>query len=101
MIIPNNPADVGETGSESPLPRYLVSEVRIYHRRLRPTTCGAIPRSMAATILSIVMLAGIVLLGGGIYLIAKKRDRLRALLMIVMAIVMFANVAIWAMPVAQ
>lgn len=57
---------------------------------------------MAATILSIVMLAGIALSAGGIYLlVTKKGDRLRAWLMIVMAIVMFANVAIWAMPTPQ
>lgn len=101
MMIPNGPADVGETGSESPLPRYLVSEVRIYHRRLRQEACSAIPPRMAATILSIVMLAGIGLTVGGIYLIAKKRDKLRAWLMIVMAVVMFANVAIWALPIPQ
>ena len=57
---------------------------------------------MAATILSIVMLAGIALSAGGIYLlVTKKGDRLRAWLMIVMAIVMFGNVAIWAMPTVQ
>jgi len=54
---------------------------------------------MAATILSLVMLAGIALSAGGIYLIAKKRDPKRGWLMIVAALVMFGNVAIWALPV--
>lgn len=55
---------------------------------------------MAATILSILMLAGIALLAGGTYLIAKKRDMKRGILMIVAAIVMFGNVAIMSIPVA-
>lgn len=54
--------------------------------------------AMAATILSLLMLAGIALSAGGIYLIGKKRDPKRGWLMITAAIVMFANVAIWAMP---
>jgi hypothetical protein len=55
---------------------------------------------MAATILSFLMLAGIALLAGGIYLIVKKRDMKRGILMIVAAIVMFGNVAIMSIPVA-
>jgi uncharacterized membrane protein len=98
MIIPNGPADVGETGSESPLPRYLVSEVRIYHRRLRQKACSAISPRMGATILSVLMLAGIALTAGGAYLISKKRDVQRGWLMIVAAVVVFGNVAIWALP---
>jgi hypothetical protein len=47
------------------------------------------------------MLAGIALTAGGVYLIGKKRDVQRGWLMIAAAVVMFANVAIWAMPVAQ
>ena len=54
---------------------------------------------MGPTILSILMLAGIALSVGGIYLIGKKQDRKRGWLMIVMAIVMFTNVAIWVVPV--
>lgn len=54
--------------------------------------------SMAGTILSILMLAGIALTGGGIYAIVKKRDRKRGALMIVAGLVMFANVAISAIP---
>lgn len=54
--------------------------------------------SMAGTILSILMLAGVLLTGGGIYAIVKKRDRKRGVLMIVAGVVMFANVAISAIP---
>jgi hypothetical protein len=53
---------------------------------------------MAGTILSILMLAGALLTGGGIYAIVKKGDRKRGALMIVAGLVMFANVAIAAMP---
>jgi hypothetical protein len=53
---------------------------------------------MAGTILSILMLAGIALTGGGVYAIVKRRDRKRGTLMIVAGLVMFANVAISAIP---
>lgn len=53
---------------------------------------------MAGTILSLLMLAGMALTGGGIYAIVKKRDRKRGTLMIVAGLVMFANVAITAIP---
>lgn|GEM_PF-498396 len=53
---------------------------------------------MAATILSILMLAGLLLTGGGIYAIAKRGDRKRGILMIIAGVVMFANVAISAIP---
>jgi LPXTG-motif cell wall-anchored protein len=53
---------------------------------------------MSGTVLSILMLAGFALSAGGIYLIAKRRDHKRSLLMIVAALVMFANVAIWQVP---
>ncbi len=53
---------------------------------------------MAGTILSILMLAGMALTGGGIYAIVKKRDRKRGTLMIVAGLVMFVNVAITAIP---
>ena len=56
--------------------------------------------SMSATILSILMLAGLLLGGGGLYLLAKRPDlRKQGWLMIVAAMVMFGNVAIWAMPI--
>ncbi|EQB00218.1 hypothetical protein L288_18430 [Sphingobium quisquiliarum P25] len=44
------------------------------------------------------MLAGLFLTGGGIYAIAKKGDRKRGVLMIIAGLVMFANVAISAIP---
>ncbi|MDO7836153.1 hypothetical protein Q4610_13970 [Sphingobium sp. HBC34] len=53
---------------------------------------------MAGTILSILMLAGVLLTGGGIYAIVQKGDRKRGALMIVAGLVMFANVAIGAIP---
>lgn len=56
--------------------------------------------SMSATILSLLMLAGMALIAGGAHLIVKKpENRRQGWLMIVAAIVMFGNVAIWAMPV--
>lgn len=53
---------------------------------------------MIATILSILMLAGMALLAGGLHLLVRRRDRRRGLLMLGAAIVMFANVAIWIVP---
>ena len=53
---------------------------------------------MPGTILSLLMLSGLALSGGGIYLVVKRRDRQRGLLMLAAGIVMFANVAIWAVP---
>lgn len=55
--------------------------------------------SMAGTILSILMLAGALLTGGGVYAIVKRRDRRRGVLMLVAGLVMFGNVAIMAVPV--
>jgi hypothetical protein len=53
---------------------------------------------MNATILSVLMLAGIALGIGGIHLIARRRDYKRGWLMIVAGVVMFLNVAIWTLP---
>jgi cyanate permease len=53
---------------------------------------------MAATILSVLMLAGFALLAGGLYLLIGKRDRRRGALMLVAALVMFGNVGIWLIP---
>lgn len=55
---------------------------------------------MSDTIMSVLMLTGVVLAGGAIY-IFRKGDRRRALLMLVAALVMFANVAIWLVPVKE
>lgn len=53
---------------------------------------------MTGLILSILMLAGMALLAGGAYLLAKRRDRKRGVLMLIAAVVMFGNVAVWLMP---
>lgn len=53
---------------------------------------------MTGTILSILMLAGAAMTGGGIFAIAKKNDRKRGALMILAGFVMFANVAIAVIP---
>lgn len=52
---------------------------------------------MTDTILSVLMLTGVVLTAGAIF-VFRRGDRLRALLMIIAALVMFANMAIWLMP---
>jgi hypothetical protein len=44
------------------------------------------------------MLAGLLLTGGGVYAINKRGDRKRGILMIIAGLVMFANVAISAIP---
>ncbi|MFZ2996791.1 hypothetical protein [Sphingobium sp.] len=53
---------------------------------------------MTGTILSILMLAGTILVAGGIFAIAKKKDRKRGALMILCGLVMFANVVISTVP---
>jgi hypothetical protein len=53
---------------------------------------------MSDTIISILMLTGVLLTGGAV-LVFRKGDRRRALLMLIAALVMFANVAIWLVPV--
>lgn len=44
---------------------------------------------------TIAMLAVFALMWGGIYLIAKRRDRKKGALMLVCAAVIFGNVLIW------
>ncbi|WP_188237699.1 hypothetical protein [Sphingopyxis sp. LK2115] len=53
---------------------------------------------MSDTIISILMLTGVALTGGAAY-VFRSGDRRRALLMLVAALVMFANVAVWLAPV--
>lgn len=53
----------------------------------------------AALTLSLLMLGGIVLGMGGVWMILRKGDAKRGWLMIAAAVVMFGNVAIWTMPV--
>jgi hypothetical protein len=50
---------------------------------------------MQALAPALAMLAAFALAGGGLYLLAKRRDRTRAVLMLVMAAVLVGNVAIW------
>ena len=45
-------------------------------------------------ILSLLMIAGFVLVGGGIHMLAKRRDRTKGVLMIVCGLVMWGNVAV-------
>ena len=52
---------------------------------------------MSDTIMSLLMLAGVALTGGAVY-VFRTGDRRRALLMFVAALVMFANVMIWLIP---
>ena len=52
---------------------------------------------MGDTLLSIVMLGAIALLVGAV-MVFRSGDRRRALLMVVAALVLFANVAIWMIP---
>ena len=52
---------------------------------------------MSDTIISLLMLAGVILTGGAVY-VFRTGDRKRALLMLVAALVMFANVVIWLVP---
>lgn len=48
----------------------------------------------AALFASILMIAGFALGAGGVYTLAKLNDRKRGLLMLLAALVMFANVAV-------
>jgi len=51
--------------------------------------------------LSVAMIAVFALVGGGGWLIAKRRGRKRGILMIVAALVIAGNVAIWTMPIPK
>lgn len=52
----------------------------------------------AAMVLSALMLGGFLLGGGAIWLLARGGNAKRAWLMLVAALVMFGNVAIWTLP---
>jgi hypothetical protein len=52
----------------------------------------------AAFLLSITMLAGFALIAGAIALYRRTQDRTKPALMIIMALVLFGNVLIWALP---
>ena len=49
----------------------------------------------AATLLSIMVIAALALLSGGIWMIGKRGDGKRGALMLLAALVMIANVLIW------
>ncbi len=53
---------------------------------------------LAATTLSIMAIAAILLLLGGFKLMRRKEDRGRGMLMIVAALVLVGNVLIWTWP---
>lgn len=53
---------------------------------------------MSGTILSILMLAGLALTASGLVLIFRQHNIKQGSLMLVAALVMFANVAIWSLP---
>ena len=55
---------------------------------------------VSGTVLSVLMLAGLALaVGGGILFVRQPEHRKRAWLMMIAGLVMFANVAIWTIPV--
>lgn len=54
---------------------------------------------MVALIQSIAFLAVGALLTGGLWLIAKREDRQRGILMIIASLVLLGNLLIWALPV--
>ena len=56
---------------------------------------GGIAQAMSATAPAISMLAVFALIFGGIYLLVKKRERQKGLLMLLLAVVIFGNVVIW------
>jgi hypothetical protein len=50
---------------------------------------------LAATLLSILVLASFALVAGGAYLLIKRRERKQGILMLVAAAVLFGNVLVW------
>ncbi|HEX6376676.1 MAG TPA: hypothetical protein VFZ91_13260 [Allosphingosinicella sp.] len=52
---------------------------------------------IAVTALSLAVLASFALVGGGLYLLVKRRERKQGLLMLIAALVLFANVLIWSL----
>ena len=53
---------------------------------------------LGATLLSIAMIAAFALGGGGMWLIVKRRDFKKGILMLVAAAVILGNVLIWSAP---
>lgn len=52
-------------------------------------------RDLGPMLLSVAVLSAFALIGGGVWMIARQRDRQKGLLMIAAALVLAANVAIW------
>jgi hypothetical protein len=53
---------------------------------------------MVSTLLSIATIAAFLLGAGGMWLIVKRRDAKRGILMLVAALVILGNVLIWSLP---
>ena len=53
---------------------------------------------LASTLLSLIMLAVFALAAGGVYLLVRRRDVRRGVLMIAAAAVFLINVLIWTLP---
>lgn len=51
--------------------------------------------NVAVTALSLAVIAAFALAGGGAYLLIGRRERRQGVLMLVAALVLFANVLIW------
>jgi hypothetical protein len=65
--------------------------------KARPGAISSDMTTLAATTLSILMLAGMLLAGAGLYLILSRRERGKGALMLVAAAVMFGNVLVWSL----
>ena len=57
---------------------------------------SAMQSGFGAVLLSIAMLAAFALAGGGIWMISKRRDVRKGILMLIAALVLLGNVLIWA-----
>ncbi|HEX8261354.1 MAG TPA: hypothetical protein VF547_00610 [Allosphingosinicella sp.] len=51
--------------------------------------------TIAVTALSLAVIASFALVGGGIYLLAKRKEGRQGLLMLIAAAVLFGNVLMW------
>ena len=54
---------------------------------------------LSATLLSVMVVAAFALIASGLYLLTKRRDTKRGVLMLIAALVLLANVVIWTAPV--
>jgi hypothetical protein len=60
---------------------------------------GAMLTGLSATLLSIMVIAAFALAGGGLYMLTKRRDTKKGVLMLVAALVILGNVVIWTAPI--